>query len=111
VDIPLGAAAVPRSEVMIEFFEYLTDAILLLITLRMLYGALRQFLSPRVAAHGGRAAEGRATRVVTSPGAMVRDPECGIFVSTEVSHRLKRDGETLHFCSEECLQRYRQRPS
>jgi len=36
----------------------------------------------------------------------VRDPVCGMFVSTEVSHRLVRGKETLHFCSEDCLERY-----
>lgn len=39
-------------------------------------------------------------------GRMVRDPVCGMFVSTEVSHRLVRGGKTLHFCSQECLERY-----
>jgi YHS domain-containing protein len=39
-------------------------------------------------------------------GETARDPVCGMFVSTEVSHRLSRNGETLHFCSRECLERY-----
>ena len=100
----------PSEVMMVEFLEYLTDAVILLVTLRMLYGALRQFLSPRAAARGTRVSARRADSAAI-PGAMVRDPECGMFVSTEVSHRLKRGGETLHFCSEECLQRYRQRAS
>jgi YHS domain-containing protein len=39
-------------------------------------------------------------------GETARDPVCGMFVSTELSHQLRRDGETLHFCSRECLERY-----
>jgi YHS domain-containing protein len=39
-------------------------------------------------------------------GEVARDPVCGMFVSTEVSYRLKRDRETLHFCSRECLEKY-----
>lgn len=39
-------------------------------------------------------------------GTTARDPVCGMFVSTEVSHRLTRGKETLHFCSRECLERY-----
>jgi len=39
-------------------------------------------------------------------GEVARDPVCGIFVDTEVSHRLTQDSETLHFCSRECLQKY-----
>jgi YHS domain-containing protein len=40
-------------------------------------------------------------------GRMARDPLCGMFVSTEVSQRLTEQGTTLHFCSPECLERYR----
>jgi YHS domain-containing protein len=39
-------------------------------------------------------------------GKTERDPICGMFVSTELSHRLVRGSETLHFCSRECLERY-----
>jgi YHS domain-containing protein len=39
-------------------------------------------------------------------GQTARDPVCGMFVSTELSHRLTVGGETLHFCSRECLERY-----
>jgi YHS domain-containing protein len=39
-------------------------------------------------------------------GETARDPVCGMFVSTEVSHRLRRGEETLHFCSRECLDRF-----
>jgi len=39
-------------------------------------------------------------------GEMARDPECGIFVSTELSHQLRRGTDTLHFCSPECLEKY-----
>ena len=40
-------------------------------------------------------------------GEMARDPMCGMFVSTELSHRLEGNGKTLHFCSRECLELYR----
>jgi YHS domain-containing protein len=39
-------------------------------------------------------------------GAMARDPVCGMFVSTELPHQLRRGSETLHFCSRECLKKY-----
>jgi YHS domain-containing protein len=44
----------------------------------------------------------------TAGGETARDPICGMFVSTEVSHRLIQGGETLHFCSEECLHKYQE---
>jgi YHS domain-containing protein len=39
-------------------------------------------------------------------GEMARDPICGMFVSTELSHRLTRGSQTLHFCSPGCLEKY-----
>lgn len=88
-----------------EFLGYLLDALFALIMLRMLYGALRRFLAPRTAPGARSSASG--PRPGSAGGQMVRDPECGMFVSTELSHRLKKQGETLHFCSEACLEKYR----
>lgn len=42
----------------------------------------------------------------TVEGRTVRDPVCGMFVSTEVSHRLVQGREVLHFCSKECMDKY-----
>jgi len=53
----------------------------------------------------GHAAPGRASPPTIS-GVTARDPVCGMFVSTELSLRLDRGGETLHFCSRECLERF-----
>jgi YHS domain-containing protein len=53
------------------------------------------------APHGARKATADAVQ-----GRTVRDPECGMFVSTEVSHRLVQGKEVLHFCSKDCLDRY-----
>jgi len=39
-------------------------------------------------------------------GEMARDPVCGMFVSTELPHRLRVGAKTLYFCSEECLEKY-----
>lgn len=62
------------------------------------------------AAFGGKAGatvrSGEDPRRRAIQGETARDPVCGMFVSTEVSHRLSQNGETLHFCSRECLERY-----
>jgi len=60
---------------------------------------------------GGRPRPGGPSVPGTPPRPMVRgetarDPVCGMFVSTEVSHRLERDGKLLHFCSPECLKKF-----
>ncbi len=43
----------------------------------------------------------------THQGEMARDPVCGMFVSTELSQKLRHGGETLHFCSRTCLEKFR----
>jgi YHS domain-containing protein len=48
----------------------------------------------------------RGTQRSAIAGETARDPVCGMFVSTELSHQLRRNGQTLHFCSRECLERY-----
>src|SRR5262249_17232730 len=35
-----------------------------------------------------------------------RDPVCGTHVSEEIALPLREAGETLHFCSEECRNKY-----
>ena len=57
---------------------------------------------------GSRGAGSSKSRRKADPakGRTARDPVCGMFVSTEVSHRLVRGNETLHFCSKACLEQY-----
>jgi len=47
--------------------------------------------------------------VEAAQGRTARDPVCGMFVSTEVSHRLVQGKEVLHFCSKHCLDSYEKR--
>ena len=60
---------------------------------------------------------GNSRRVPRSDSARViegqtaRDPVCGMFVSTELSQRLTRGKETLHFCSRDCLERFQKNQS
>ncbi|HEV2177784.1 MAG TPA: hypothetical protein VGW33_11380 [Terriglobia bacterium] len=93
--------------------EYVLDVVTALIVLRALYAALRQlFRGSRLGASGPRGDQGAnpfrpgGAPQPASGGQMARDPVCGMFVSTEVSHRLRRDGATVHFCSQECLEAY-----
>ena len=41
-----------------------------------------------------------------SQGRTARDPVCGMFVSTELSHRLVENGQVVHFCSKNCMESY-----
>jgi YHS domain-containing protein len=44
-------------------------------------------------------------------GETSRDPICGMFVSTELPHRLRQGSETIYFCSPECLAQYQKDPT
>jgi uncharacterized protein len=37
---------------------------------------------------------------------MVRDPVCGLFVPAQEALSLIKAGKTVHFCSDECRQRF-----
>ncbi|HUP05460.1 MAG TPA: hypothetical protein VMU19_15785 [Bryobacteraceae bacterium] len=39
-------------------------------------------------------------------GELKKDPVCGTYVSVAASYTLNVNGQTLHFCSKECRDRY-----
>lgn len=41
-------------------------------------------------------------------GEMKKDPQCGTYVSTELSLKSKIGGEVLHFCSRRCQEEFLQ---
>jgi|SRR5215470_9188797 len=43
---------------------------------------------------------------VTGGKRLVKDPACGVYMAEEVALPLEANGEVLHFCSEECRQKY-----
>lgn len=54
----------------------------------------------------GRGPAGQKIPPGASQGRTARDPVCGMFVSTEVSHRLVEGGHVVHFCSRNCMESY-----
>jgi YHS domain-containing protein len=90
----------------IEFFEFLILALFLRGMARSLSSIFRSGLF--------NARPPKAAAAPTSPPPApksretARDPVCGMFVSTELSQRLKRGNDTLHFCSLKCLEKYLQ---
>ena len=86
-----------------SLLEYLVELIFVLLVGKLLGGALRKFFGPVAVRGRARPAE-RQNQVRI--GKTERDPVCGMFVSTELSHCLVRGSRTLHFCSHECLERY-----
>ena len=79
---------------------YLVELVFFVVMAKLLGRALQGLLSPPASRGQNRGSS--QVRV----GKTERDPVCGMFVSTELSHRLVRGSGTLHFCSRECLERY-----
>jgi YHS domain-containing protein len=66
-------------------------------SLRWLFGGRRQ----------QRTAAAPAPPTGAEPRRLHRDPICGTYVSSEISHTLEVAGEILHFCSDGCREKYR----
>jgi YHS domain-containing protein len=83
------------------------EFVALLLFLRAMFrGISSLFNSPRIHIR----TTGSVPRPSQAPephrGEMARDPVCGMFVSTELPHTLRRGNETLHFCSSQCMEKY-----
>jgi YHS domain-containing protein len=85
---------------MTRLLAYILDLVFALIIGRL----ISQLFHPgihRVRRNAGPGPERPAGTIHT-----MRDPVCGTFVSTELSRRLKWEGQVLHFCSQECLEKF-----
>jgi YHS domain-containing protein len=90
-----------------RMISYLVELIFLIVISKMLGRALQGLFGPSPPRRQNRAEEVRPRDSSQMRiGKTERDPVCGMFVSTELCHRLVRGSETLHFCSRECLERY-----
>ncbi len=62
---------------------------------------LTRVFSPTLKMHSRpRAGSDRTRGPVT--GQMIKDPQCGMYVATDLAITTRVKGKTLHFCSEEC---------
>jgi YHS domain-containing protein len=90
-----------------RLLSYFVELVFLIVVSKMLGRALQSFFAPSGPRRANRPVEGEPRNPSGMRiGKTERDPVCGMFVSTELSHRLVRGSETLHFCSRECLERY-----
>src|SRR5262249_53705474 len=94
--------------VIVRLLLYLVELLFVVLVWRTLGRAIRAFFGATGAnpSTGARNSRRNASSPPAVHGETARDPVCGMFVSTELSLRLKRDGKTLHFCSRDCLERY-----
>lgn len=64
----------------------------------------------RILAHAARQVD-RAQTPAEYVGAVKKDPVCGTHVDVELAVKESANGETLYFCSQDCLETYRARQS
>ena len=58
----------------------------------------------------GNQPRGRWNRArATVRGRMVKDPQCGIYVATDLAVRTRTKDTNLYFCSEECRDKFLRR--
>jgi len=97
---------------MANFLDIIFDLFLAVMVARVLAAAFRRlFGSATIRFSHSASSPHTAERNETVRGETVRDPVCGMFVSTELAHRLNWRGQALYFCSKECLERYRRNAS
>ncbi len=89
---------------MSEIFELVVFAIFVIGVVRKILSLFRGTQVNVRTSSGTRPQASNAS--ATHQGEMVRDPVCGMFVSTELPHQLRQGKESVHFCSRECLEKF-----
>ena len=104
--------------IMSAILDYLFELFVLIVLGKLLNAAFRRLFGGGAGRFGfpGQGERTGQSRPAPDPpktveGRTARDPICGMFVSTELSHRLNTHAGVLHFCSEECLENYRKKAS
>jgi YHS domain-containing protein len=85
--------------------------LLILFVVRLIVSLFRSGASRSTGASpnaGGARPSNRGGRKEKIGAKLVRDPQCGTYVSETSAIRASRHGETLHFCSERCRDQYLQ---
>jgi len=91
---------------MVRLLAYLFDLIVFVVLGKLVAMIIQRLFGATPAVRQGTPGAAHREDPAVRQGETVRDPVCGMFVSTELSHQLKLDGQTLHFCSRECLEQY-----
>ena len=83
-------------------FRFVVLPLLVLWLLRSILRSIFGGLNSQVAAKPARPAP-----TVSPGGELKKDPVCGTYVSADTSVTKRIDGQTLHFCSPGCRDKYR----
>ena len=93
---------------MFRFIAILLVSILLITLLKSIIGVImRGFSDLLQGGSGAQQTAGPSRPAVPMGGELKRDPVCGTYVSTGASVTRSVNGQVLHFCSQECRDKYR----
>jgi YHS domain-containing protein len=84
-------------------------AVLVITLLRSVVGVILKGFSELFHPSGATASGGSAARTPPRPIAdeLKKDPVCGTFIAASSSHQTTIAGETYHFCSASCRDKFR----
>ena len=77
---------------------------LFLIVLTLIRSLVARLFNPKSTQRRSRPRTTRAKRTIE--GHMVKDPQCGIYVATDLAVIARSKDQTLHFCSEDCRDKF-----
>ncbi len=79
--------------------------VLFLAFLSVIRSLVTRVLSPLLEKHS-RPRAGADSASETVAGRMIKDPQCGMYVATDLAMTTRVNGKTLYFCSEECRNKF-----
>jgi YHS domain-containing protein len=90
---------------MLRFLLYSLIAVFLITLVRAFIGIITkgfaELMNPQ-----NQAAPRQSAENVPMGGELKKDPICGTYVSEHTSVKLSHGGQTIHFCSEACMQKF-----
>jgi len=92
---------------MFRFIFYLLVTVLLITVLKSIVGIVLRGVAE--AMKPGAPSAGTAPRPsgqVPLTGELKKDPVCGTYIAAATSIKERTGGETIHFCSQECRDKY-----
>jgi YHS domain-containing protein len=95
---------------MLRVLIWVLEVLALLWLLRLLWRTAAGWLGvpdPSRQSGAGQSPRTGAASPRMAPRELKKDPQCGTYVSPEVSVRARFGGEELHFCSRECEEKFR----
>ena len=81
---------------------------LFLIVLTLVRSLVARLFNPKGPQRRKRPSQPRARAKRTIEGHMVKDPQCGIYVATDLAVTARSKDQILHFCSEDCRDKFLQ---